>query len=805
MLSTLRFAARQLIRARTATVVIVCTLALGMGANVSMFALVDAVLLRRPPARKPDRLAWITAVREHDRSPQNISYPDYRDVRASARSFGDVFGYTRASLSIGGDAPERVRGEVVTGNYFTVLGTRPQQGRLLDARDDGAPGTNFVAVISDGFWRRRFGANPRVVDSTITINGQVFTIVGVAPPGFDGIEIDDAPQSLWLPMSMVATADPVELRGALDNRTSRGWLRVIGRLAPDATIERANVELRVIAARLQDLHRSDGQSFALSSSPVLGGTDPSNRAQIAPIMELLVLVPALVLLVACANAANVLLARGFARRRELAVRRALGASRMRIVGQLLTESTVTALLAAGAGVLVSFWFTALIARVGAVPPSIVATLTPAPRVLVWTGVLACATGILFGLVPALAATGVALAPALKVDEPTVVLGRRRFRLRNLLLTGQVAVSLTLLVTAGLFIGSLGKALHADPGFTSGRGAVVSFDLARQGYDSVRRTAFEHQFVAGVRALPGVEAAALASEVPFGGHYNGTDFATTATTDPNNRPSGFISSVSPGYFGTLGISLVRGREFTDHDDASAGRVVVVNEMLAHRLWPDVDPLGKELRVRDTVYEVIGVARSGKYASLTESPRAYAYFPQAQRPSLGGMTLVVRTTGEPAGVTPAIRAVANTLDHDLPLYGITTLADLKRGAADLQQASASMLAVFGVLALILAGLGMYGVTAHMVSMRRREIGIRMSLGARAQDVLRMFVRDGITRSGAGVLVGLLVSAVATKLLAGFLFGLAPADAATFVGAASSSSASWPRSGVTFPHGAPHASIR
>jgi predicted permease len=782
LIQDLRFAARQLVKGRTSTLIVIATLALGIGANTSIFTLINATFLRPVPAADPGRLAWITATEGRSGRIQNVSYPTFADIRERAKTFGGILGYSHVWLSLGGSRPERVRGELVTGNYFDVLGVHAARGRTFSPDEDSAPGAHPVAVISDGFWRRT-GADPEVVNSTIKINGHSFTVVGVAPPGFEGVEIsDDAPMSVWVPMAMIATAQP-GWDDFLTDRHTRGWLRVIGRLAPQATLAGARAELSVIAAQLPPEEGRPEPRSELTALEASGGLDPSNKSDLLPVLSLLMVVPALVLVVACANAANVLLARAVARRKELAVRRALGASRGRLVRQLLTESVLLSLAAGGFGVLCSFGFTSLIARFGEVPPGIVQALSIDARVLAATTIVATVAGVLFGLVPALGSARPSLVPALKNEGVTVGVGAHRHRLRDALVVGQVAVSLVCLVTAGLFVRSLSKALRTDPGYEARNGVYLSFDLARQGYAIARRESFERDLLAKVGALPGVETAALASNVPFGGRYEGGGVKVEgAAADEQGLPM-YTASVSPTYFDALRLPLARGRAFTAHDIVGAPLVVIVNEHLAARLWPNEDPVGKRLRIdgrNEPLREVVGVAHEGRYHNLNESPLGFLYLPLGQRPS-AALVLAVRTSTDPVPLVASVRRAAQAVDPDLPWFSETTFAAALHGAADKQQAAAAMLAVFGTLALLLAALGMYGVTAHGVALRTREIGIRMSLGARSAEVLALFVREGLGRTAVGVVIGLGISAALSKVLAGFLYGLTPTDALTFAAGA------------------------
>lgn len=780
LIQDLRFAVRQLRRSRGTAIVAVVTLALGIGANTSMFTLLDALFFRLPNAVAPGRLVWLTSVQGKSNTPRNMSYPDYLDVRDHAASFSGAAGYANSWISLGGASPSRVRGEVVTPNYFDVLGARASLGRTFRSTDDGAQGANPVAILSDNLWRNRFDADPAIVGKTVVINGNPFAVVGVMPAGFGGVEMaDDAPQGLWVPMSMLGVAEPGTEK-YLTRRTS-GWFRAFARLAPGATLAKANGELAVLAGRIGKREPALGR-FGISSFPLTGGLDPSNREEVGPVVSLLTIVPALVLLVACANAANILLARGLARRKEIAVRRALGSSRARLVRQLLTESVLLSGVAGLMGVGFSYAMTALIARFGEIPPTIVEALTPNGEVLLATTAVAFVAGILFGLAPALAATRQSFVAELKSEGLTVRMGGRRHRLRDLFMVGQVAVSLVLLVTAGLFARSLAKSLDVDPGYATRSGVYVTFDLDRQNYADARQRAFDRDVLDAVRAVPGVQVAALGSAVPFGGSFNSNEaYAESAPTTAAGVDY-LSATVTPAYFDALQIPVERGRVFGDRDNAESAPVVVVNETLARRLWPGQDALGKRLRLdaKGPLREVVGVVRDGKFANLTEAPRPLIWTPLAQVRS-GELIVVARTSGDAASMVLPVTRAAQSLDPNLPLYHAQTIALTFHQAADLQRASASMLAVFGILALVLAALGMFSVTAHGVALRTKEIGIRMSLGAQRTNVMALFVREGLVRSMIGVAIGLAVSAGLSTVLASFLFGLKPTDLLTFAGGA------------------------
>lgn len=778
LLKDMRFAVRQLLRGKTGTITAIVTLALGISANTSMFTLVNATLFKPVAAADPSKLVWISGG-DVRRAVSPLSYPEYLALRHSRRSLSGVLAFEGTDISLGGSTPQRLRAMLVSGNYFDVLGIHASVGRTFVSNEDETPGAHPVVVLSHALWQRRFNGVASITDSTIIVNGAQFSVIGVAPPEFGGLDFDE-PSELFVPLAMIAQIMPSRVKFLTEARAS--WLRVVGRIAPNATREQAQAEVSALAQYFNTPDTRPENRRVYSLTQMAGGLDPSNRREIAPVMALLSVVPLLVLLVACANAANMQLAQGMARRREFAVRRALGASRSRVIRQLLTESVLMSMCAGALGVVLSFWLTTGILRLSNAPVFLNALLSPDLRVLVATTALAMTTGIVFGLVPALSATNPALSPALKDDGATMVIGRQRHRMRSVLVTGQVAVSLILVVTAGLFVRSLTKALSVNPGFDLQHTATASFDLGMQGYSQEARVAFQSLLLERVRAIPGMQSAALAGLLPLSGRMWGTGVLTESETSDDQQRSVGFNSITPEYLTTMGIPVVRGRDFTARDNASSGLVVIVDETLAKRLWPNGNAIGQRLRVEShaaPLREVVGVARNGYYDSLIEQPRGFFYLPYAQYGSFeSSLSLVVSTANAPTTVLAPLSAVFKQLDPNMPLYRLQTLKQNISQVTDKQRAAAALLGLFGVMALLLASLGMYGVTAHGVRLRTREIGIRMSLGAQSTDVLALFVRESVRLSLIGVVIGLVASAGISRVIAGFLFGLAPTDALTFV---------------------------
>jgi predicted permease len=770
----LRFAVRRILQRPGHSLVLVLTLALGIGATTAMFMLVDAMLLRPAPWNADGRVVWVVGIWGRSPMPRNFSYPDYLFYRDRATALSAVAAEGGTAMAIGGRQPQRVLGALVSGNYFDVLGLRAQIGRTFAPNEDTAPDAHPVAVLSDALWTAHFGADPGVIGTPVAINGKPFTVIGVAPRGFTGTAFATDPFQLWIPMAMHDTVKQAD-DGLL---TDANRVRVVGRLRSDVTAAEADAEARVIARQANVPQTPADQEKNARVLPIRGGLTPWEQESLTPMFGLVSIVPALVLLVACANAANVLIAYHTARRREFAMRRAIGASRGRLVRQLLAESLVLALAASLAGFGASFVLSVVIRHFGEIPAEVSTLLVLDGRALVAATTVGVAAIVLFGLAPALTTTRFDLLPVLKDEGTTSTTSRGPGRLRRTLVVAQVALSLMLVVATGLFFQSLSRALRVDPGFDSQGLATVSFDLNLQDYSTDRRAVFVERFVDRASMVPGVTSVAVANVLPLGGEmYGGTIVSNNSAS--SSRAS--VAHVSPKYFETLGLPIVRGRAFTPAEVVANTPVAIVNETVARRLWPELDPLGQQVRTDDSKEpwrEVVGVARDAKYLSLTESSSAAYYLPL---PMAAGGTFVIRTNGTPHALLASLTDIARDLDPDLPIATAQTMEERIRRTVNLRRAVVSMLGVLGTLTLLLASVGIYGVAAHTVSMRTRELGIRMSLGARARDVLLMIVRENLSLSLFGVALGLGISAAGAAMLASFLFGVSAVDPATFAGGA------------------------
>jgi predicted permease len=694
------------------------------------------------------------------------------------------------SLTRGGE-PELVRGEFVTANYFDLLGVGAHAGRLFNEAEGREPAR--VVVLSQHLWRTRFDSDPSVVGRQVTLNGLGFTVVGVAAEGFVGTEVG-LNRELWVPLSTHAVLNPPDAGRMLDagdgedvlRRRNSHWLAVFARLRPDVTHEQAAAELASVARRVAEANsmRVDAETLRrVRLLPLSGGMDPSDREEALPIAGIVMAVLGLVLLIACANIAGLLLARAAVRRRETAVRQALGASGGRLVRQWLTESVLLGCLGGVAGLLLALWANDLMVSYAAGTPVASLDLRLDYRVLAFTSFVSVGAGLVFGLAPALQASRVDIVTALKTEDAIARAGSRRSRLRAAFVTAQVALSVVLLVCAGLFIRSLWSAHTIDPGFRVERALTVPVDLGLLRYKAEEGRAFYRELLARVSAQPGVESASLVRFAQLGSSFaQGQVFAEGKSAEGDEGMSTGFNLVGPDFFRTMGTQLVRGRDFTEADREGAPGVAVVNETLAALLWPGEDPLGKRVSFTGAggpFLEVVGVARDGKYRSLGDRSRPYIYRPlmQSYEPR---MTLVVRTSAaDPHALVGAVREQLRGLERNLPVADVRTLEEQFDLSLLPARVAAWTLGGFGLLALALAAIGIYGVVSYTAAQRTREIGVRMALGARRRDVLRLILGEGMSMVGVGLGLGLLLSFAVTRVLGGFLYGVSASDPLTFVG--------------------------
>jgi len=776
----LRFALRQLARAPGFTVVAALTLAVGIGANTALFSLATAVLARPlPEIGQPDGLVWITPTSARSARALNMSYPDFRDYQSAPGLFAGAAATSRAQFSISSSGePIRVRGELVSGDYFSLLRVRMERGRGLTPEDDRTATDHPAVVISHRLWRERFDSSANVIGSRATIDGREFTVVGVVPERFNGAEHSER-LDVWVPLSLAETALP-GFDGFLTNRNA-WWLTTIARLAPGVSVERANAVVATIAQRIQKTDSAGHAGVTALVSPVRSGLSPGQGNDIYAVATLAGAVTLLVLLIACANVSNLLLGRAVARRREIAVRLSIGASRARIVRQLLTESLLLAAIGSVLGALIASWGT-----------SVMASLIPAPvdvsfdsRVLAFTIAAAVLTGVGFGVVPALHATRADVATALK--DATVGVDRARAKLQTGFVVAQVSLSLVLLVTAGLFLGALYKSSRVDVHFDATDNVLAaSFDLGLQGYTAERAASFLDQLRARAAALPGVEEVSFTNQVPMGDREIGAsvvlegETSSSAAFGERNGHEVSLSTIRPRYFRTIGIPLARGRDFAAADRPGAEPVAIVSEEFARLAWPKTDPIGKRLSFggpRDQFMTVVGVVRDAQTTGRMDRRWPAVYVPQMQRPSTLDLTMLVRRSRNAAELGPALRGLVRDLDRDLPVFGVQTLLQYRYERGAESRLGSMLLAIFGTLALLLATVGVYAVMAFSVGQRIREIGVRVALGAAGGTIATMFVRQALRLAAVGLTVGTVLSLGVAKLLSATFLGLSMTDAVPF----------------------------
>lgn len=781
----LRYGVRMMFKSPGFTLAAVLSLALGIGANTTIFTVVKALFLHPLPVEDASTLVSIFTTDERNKGQGNdllpISGANFKDVRDQTGVFAGASNFTFAGVSIssGDGDPENVPAFLVSGNYFDVLGVKAAVGRTFLPEEDGAPGANPVVVISHRLWTNRFGADRRLIGKTIKLNNLEFTVIGVAPENFRGV-FTLFGADLWLPQSMHRPfVGPFMLQGWEERRSLIFF--AFGRLKPGVTLEQARVALQTTGARLAQAYPKDNDQRSFTATSLTqAALNPNQQHAFATAGAVMMGTVALVLLIACGNVANLLLARSSAREREVAVRVSLGASRWRLMRQLLTESTLLALLAGALGLLLAFWGReALWAMRPPFLQNTVLDLTLDARVLWFTLLVSMLTGIIFGLAPALQASRPNLVLALKDRSSVPSRSNRWFSLRNVLVMGQVALSLVALVGAGLFLRSLQKAQQIDPGFETERMMLLSFDVSGEGMDEPRGQEFFKQTIERVRELPMVSSASLASTPLMGGFFARTVFPEGV--DTNDRTAGKLTNlnqVDPNFFESTGIPIVQGRGFTENDRSNTPMVAIVNQEMAARVWPGQDAVGKRFRVfgEEWLIEVVGVARNAKYGTLGEDPTPHFYFPLRQHYS-PTVTLHVRTAGDPAPAIGAIRQQVQAMAPNMPLTGVQTIGNVLDQVLWAPRMAAGLLGVFGSLALLLAAIGIHGVMSYSVAQRTQEIGIRMALGAEAGDVLRLVMTQALGIIAIGAAVGMCAAYFATKGLSALLFGVGTADPITF----------------------------
>lgn len=784
-LQDLRFGFRMLSRNPGFSLLAILCLTLGIGANAAVFSWIEGVLLRPfPLVTDQDRMVAVAGTKPGGDKGSigfgytDVSYPDFLDFRKECKliEWFIVDRITGTTLSIG-DRAERVSASIVSSNYFDAIGVRPVLGRGFQEGEDVGRNAHPVAVISYWLWKERFKSDPDIIGKVQMLNGVKHTIIGVAPDGFVGTFVG-YPMQFWVPTSMQeifnAGGYKLEDRGA-------AWIEGFARLKPGVTIEQAQAEISAVAARLQhdypETNRGRGvQLFRLWKTPF------NQSGELAATLKITLAVVFLVLLIACANVSSLLLVRSLARRHEMTVRLAIGSKRGRLLRQLLTEGLILSTISGLGGLLVAFLCRDLLVVFFPSSGAIATNLSGKMdwRVLAFGGAICIISTMIFGLVPALQTSKIDLASALKSDSVSAFGGRGKARFRSALVLVQVALSFILLVGGVLLIESLRRIRTADPGFYAENVVTTFFDLVSAAYDAPRAKNFQEQLVDRVQQMPGVESAALIRIRPFSyaAYFSAPIVVDNYQTAPDERPTAEYNQISPGYFATMGIPVVSGREFTRADTESTFPAVVVNQQMVNKYWHGEDPVGKRIQVKDKWMQVIGVVKTSKYSAFTEAPKPFFFVSLGQDPSMRS-NLVLRTTRDPASMTAELTQLVHGLDAGLGLNEVITMRQhMNRSALASQQIVVALLMIFGGIALMLAAIGLYGVMSYSVSQGKRELGLRMALGAGAPHLFRLVLKHGLVLMVGGVFLGAVAALVLTRQIDTLLYKVNPRDPLAFV---------------------------
>lgn len=794
LLTDLRYGARLLARQPAFTGLAVLSLAAGIGLNTTMFSVVNAVMLRDTPVRDPGSLVEIYSGASADFPHLTTSYLDYLDIRGGVSALADVAAHAMVRGILAGEGrSELVVGEVATANYFDLLGVPPALGRGFRAEEDVTEGTHPVMVLSHGLWQRRFGGRADVIGQTLRLSDVKYTVIGVAPAGFAGLLPGFQPE-FWVPTMMVERLSFSGIQSTTDDPTGssritrRGqrWLFVKGRLRQGQTPEQVQAQLDTLYARLAQVYVKSNEktrATALAGSSVR--FHPLLDRYLKAASAALLVAVALVLTIACANVANMLLARSAARSREFAVRAAIGAGRGRLVRQLLAESMVLAALGGSLGVALAFWAGRILSGLQAdLPLPIEFSYTLDGAVLAYAAVASVATALVAGLAPALSASRPDLVPALKADAAGASSERRGRLFRNALVVAQLATSLVLLVAGALLMRGLLAARDTRLGFDPQPISAISFNPAMNGYDLERSTALRDRVVERLRGVPGVLGVALASRLPLAPDINMEGVRVPGQHAPGDDPTPIDAvSVGPSYFETLGIPIVAGRAFTDADRKGTQKVAIVNEALARKYWPERNAVGQALYLgeyEDEPHVVVGVSRDHKVRSVGEDPLPYLHLPELQDPSRS-VGLLVRTSVASAAALPTLRRAILEVEPEIVFTEDATAASVVATTLAPTRIGAALLASFGALALVLAAMGLYGVISYSVERRTRDVGIRMALGARPGDVIGQVLRQGLRLAVIGVGIGALAAAAVAQVLQSLLYGVSAFDPVAYALAA------------------------
>src|SRR5580692_4584373 len=782
-----RYALRGLRKNPGFAIVCMLTLALGIGANTAMFTVFNAVLLRPiPGVANPGGLVILERLQKNNPD-FSFGYPDYLDYRDQTQSFIGLAARCRTPLTLSHGTTERITGELVSSNYFSVLGVNPALGRLIASEDVQTDDEAPVAVLSYGIWQRVFGSDPAVAGKNILLNGQSFTVVGVAARNFAGTTVG-SPTDVWLPLTMQPAAMPRMSPGVLHNRNA-GWIEIFGRLKPYVHLDTARGELQIIAGRLAAAYPVSNEHRSADVIPSFG-MDPDDREALQKFFGLLIASVGILLLISCSNVANLFLSRSDSRRREIAMRLALGASRGRLVRQLLTEGLLLSFLASALGLLLAPWAGNLILAFRQ-PLYALHNVDTAPdaRVLAFALSVALLTGMLFSLAPALQSSKPDLVVTLKDNTPGA---GRRSRLRSVLVASQVALSLVLLIVAGVTVRRMQKIVNQNPGFTTSHILMMSVSPGIEGYSEAQGERLYEALAARVEQVPGVESVSLAATIPpldwgsrvsifYEGqappldYYRGHEFEVGLRVDMN--------TVAPNYFKTMGISLLQGRDFSERDRGGRPLVAIVSQKLAQRLWPNESAVGKRIEwpswegAPRPPIEIVGVAADARYRSLMADAPLLLYVPESQN-YIGTQTLVVHTAANQEGLAGAVRSAVRALDQNLPVFAVKTMSEQMGDSLCQPRMAAGIVGSFSIFALILAVVGLYAVVSQWMGQRTREIGIRMALGAKPGDVMRLTLGYGGGLAVWGIAAGILFASALSRFVSTLLFGMSQADVFTMV---------------------------
>jgi putative ABC transport system permease protein len=772
-----RYAMRMLVKNPAFTSIAIIAIALGIGANSAIFSVVNAVLLRPLSFKNPEQLVMIWENATHLGFPKDTPSPaNFLDWQKQATSFTGMAAMTERSFNLTGvGEPERLEGRRVSATLFDLLGVPALFGRTFVSNDD-KPGTHVV-LMSYSLWQRRFGSDPAVVGRAVTLNGESYTVIGVMPRSLQLPSFGNWKDQVWVPIAF--PAEEVAQRG-------NHFLEVIARMKPGVTLKQAQAEMDTIATRLAQQY----PDFNTRRGAVVVPLHEQIVGDIKPALLILLGAVGFVLLIACANVANLLLARAAVRQKEIALRLALGASRSRLTRQFLTESVLLAAIGAGFGLLFAWGGIRLLKTFIPATTSQVQTMNIDASVLIFTAVVTVLTGIAFGLVPAIQGSHLNLNDTLKEGGHDFAGGSKRNRARNLLVIGEVAVSFVLLIGAGLLINSFIHLRNLHPGFRADHLLTMKVDLSEMKYpDGERRSAFFDEVLRHIRVLPGVQSVAGAGNLPLTYSGDSASIAVEGIPDPrpDQWPDVIYRAIGPGYFDTMGISLIRGRDFTDQDRTDSKNAVVISEKTAQHYWPGQDPIGKRLKLGTTASEgpwreVIGVVKDVRQNDFIAQPKMQMYFTYRQLKNLSANALIVRTSVEPMSLATSVRNAIWAVDKDQPVADIDTMDHIVAEAIARQRFSMLLLGIFAALALVLAAVGIYGVMSYSVAQRTHEIGIRMALGARRADVLQMTVKQGLKLVSVGMILGLAAAFLLTRVLASLLFGISATDPITFIGISS-----------------------